>query len=423
MKLFIYILVVLIILIFIYNLNKNPKKVIKQQKYSYLSYDGNFKITAKNTYYPKSLKEIQDIIKKSKNRKIRASGGRHTFNDISLSDDIIIRTINLDEVLSINKTLKQVTVESGCTLLKLSQYLEKENLSLPMFPAIPFQTVAGVIGTGSHGSRQDKGSFSSIVIDLTMVLADGTIRKFNKLDEEFQALITSLGCLGVIYSVTIQCEDLYFIEETIKTEKTSEFINKIEDYKRDYNFFQAYIRPKYTYVYLRDKTNNREIVYKKNFRRDVSYKILTKTKNLKLYTEEEIGVPQESINEAINDVLNLINRYKKEKNYNYNHSVLIRFTNKDKSLISVPANRKTSWINLFKDQGDTIGYDFFRDFENLLINKFKGRSHYGKYNFLNESKMLKIYGKININKFKKIRKKLDPNGMFSNKYIYRLLGK
>src|SRR3989304_967694 len=177
MKLFIYILVVLIILIFIYNLNKNPKKVIKQQKYSYLSYDGNFKITAKNTYYPKSLKEIQDIIKKSKNRKIRASGGRHTFNDISLSDDIIIRTINLDEVLSINKTLKQVTVESGCTLLKLSQYLEKENLSLPMFPAIPFQTVAGVIGTGSHGSRQDKGSFSSIVIDLTMVLADGTIRK------------------------------------------------------------------------------------------------------------------------------------------------------------------------------------------------------------------------------------------------------
>jgi len=56
-----------------------------------------------------------------------------------------------------------------------------------------------------------------------------------------------------------------------------------------------------------------------------------------------------------------------------------------------------------------------------MIDKFEGRAHYGKKHYFNKNKMKKAYG-LNLTKFNQIRKKLDPNNMFSNEYIKRLLG-
>ena len=146
-----YIIVFLIILLMVYwiirknNSINNHTYYHKPIIYSYRTDDGSFKIVSKNTYHPTSLKEIIKIIKDSQGRKIRVSGGDHTFNDISISPDITIRTDNLRKVLNIDKIRKQITVESGITLLELNKVLQKNGLALKILPAIPFQCIGGAL--------------------------------------------------------------------------------------------------------------------------------------------------------------------------------------------------------------------------------------------------------------------------------------
>ena len=56
----------------------------------------------------------------------------------------------------------------------------------------------------------------------------------------------------------------------------------------------------------------------------------------------------------------------------------------------------------------------------MLVNKYDGRPHWGKQNFLNKAIVKKVYGQ-NVNQFKKIRDKMDPPHMFTNDYIERII--
>ena len=221
--------VVLIVLydFFVKNPNRNNATNNKNNipiDYAYYSFDGSNKANPKNSHHPTSLEEIQQIIKDSKGRKIRVSGGSHTFNDISISNDIILRTDKLNKVLNLDKKKKQITVQSGITLRELNIFLEDNNLSLSVLPAIAAQTVGGILGTSTHGSCRDFGSMGSMLVDATIVKFDGTVIKIDKTNSMFKALSANLGCLGAVYSITFQCEDLFAIKHISTKIKIVDFI-------------------------------------------------------------------------------------------------------------------------------------------------------------------------------------------------------
>jgi FAD/FMN-containing dehydrogenase len=54
------------------------------------------------------------------------------------------------------------------------------------------QTIAGAIATGTHGQGR-RGSISDAINDLTVVLADGSIRTYTKQSPEFKAFCLHLG--------------------------------------------------------------------------------------------------------------------------------------------------------------------------------------------------------------------------------------
>ena len=60
--------------------------------------------------------------------------------------------------------------------------------------------------------RADRGSLSDAILSLVVVTCSGQVLSIDRTSNLFPALSVSLGTLGVIYAVTLQCEDLYAIE-------------------------------------------------------------------------------------------------------------------------------------------------------------------------------------------------------------------
>lgn len=424
-------MLVILLFIIIIIVFSSKREVIK---YSYYSFDGSNKIVSKNTYYPETLEQVINIIKKTNGRNIRVSGGSHTFNDISISRDIIIRTSRLNKILRLNKTKKQITVESGIILLKLNNYLEKNGLALSTLPAIPYQTIGGAISTSTHGSRSNFGSMSSMIISMTMVLYNGNVVNVNNDHKYFKALKTSIGCLGFIYSITLQCEDLFAIKHLSKKIKIDKFINNFKGLQDKNEFLQAYLwdEKNTCTVYYRKKINLQPSDYKniknlsknntKTNRIDFSHKILTKNMEISMYTEMEIAIPIVYFKKAINDILEITKKYK-NNGYNTTYSILVRFTSPDNSLIGMTSGRDSFFVDVFnkaEKRDDQLLNKYFKELHDYLINNYNGRPHYGKKHYLTKEQMKKIYGS-NLDEFIRIKKIMDPKGVFSNDYIKRII--
>jgi FAD/FMN-containing dehydrogenase len=408
------------------------------ENYSYKTFDDAYAVIADKTYNPRTLEEAVKIIKdnyEGDKKTIRVSGGHHTFNDISITKDIIIRTRNLHKVLNLDKENKQVTVQSGMILLELNNYLQKNNLAVSVLPAIPWQTVAGALSTSTHGSCAHFGSMASLLVDMTLVLANGKIKKIYRDDPEFEALSPNLGCLGFIYSVTLQCEDLFAIDHRRVTMKISEFLDNFKELQKKYQYLQAYMWPfskgQTCSVYLRKKIGAATVEEEqqqqsnKDHKIDFSSNILTKNnEEVSYYTEMEIAVPVDHVKEAVNKAIQLYKKYKDKYNYSSDYSILVRFTKPDKrSLLSMAADRDTAFIDMFNkaEYHDNKYLNMlFKEFHDYVVDKFKARPHYGKKHYLTHKQMLHIYGD-RINKFNKIKKRLDPDGIFSNDYVIRLI--
>lgn len=418
---------------------------------SYVTFDLVHKSNPMSTVLPDSLEQIRQVVLDNRKRKIRASGGHHTFSKISLSDDIIMRMFNLKKVLNLDKEKMHVTVESGMLLHELNTFLRENGLALPILPAIPWQSVGGALSTSTHGSVTNRGSMSSLIVNVTMVLSDGTYRTFSAKDEEFEAVITSLGCLGIVYSVTLRCVPAFAIKHVTKMLTLDEFKKEMNDNKNraKYSYMQGYIYPKIkgknVKVYYREivtkfngddlpmdvetdgseKESKKYKAHKDKARIDFSDEILVNNQEAGFYTEVEIAVPLNKWVEAVDDAIKLYFDHEKKRDYVSGWPILVRFTMRDDSLLSMASDRDSVFINVFntraKANDKNLEY-YFKEHENMLINKYDGRPHYGKRNNLNVDKMKRLYGN-NFDKFNKIRKELDPKGMFSNDYIDQILGK
>ena len=104
-----------------------------------------------------------------------------------------------------------VTVDAGIPLHRLNPLLARHGLAMEILGDIDRQTIAGAVSTGTHGSGAEFGSISTQVRGLELVLADGSVVQCSATErpELFEAARVSIGALGVITKVTLQCVPLY----------------------------------------------------------------------------------------------------------------------------------------------------------------------------------------------------------------------
>ena len=68
---------------------------------------------------------------------------------------------NFDRIIDFNKAECTITVEAGCTLGKLYNYLGPLGLQLPVQPGYPAITIGGCVAVNVHGKNHVNDGYLS----------------------------------------------------------------------------------------------------------------------------------------------------------------------------------------------------------------------------------------------------------------------
>jgi hypothetical protein len=93
----------------------------------------------------------------------------------------------------------------------LSQLAEQKRWTLDLTGGITHQTLSGFTGTGSSGGSLQASSNRNLA-GFRLIDGRGEIHDLTRDDDEFYAMAPSLGLLGVVSAITLECADLFAIE-------------------------------------------------------------------------------------------------------------------------------------------------------------------------------------------------------------------
>ncbi|OOQ62329.1 FAD-binding protein [Mucilaginibacter pedocola] len=178
---------------------------------------GNVTYSTGNVQYPKSVAEVQSLVKKYP--KLKTLGTRHCFNTIADSKDDLLSTRDLNKVVAIDRKAKIVTVEAGIKYGELAPYLHQQGFALPNLASLPHISVGGSITTATHGSGVKNGNLATSVSGLEVVVADGSVVHFSKQTDasKLNSVVVGLGAIGVITKVTLDIIPTFQIRQRVFT--------------------------------------------------------------------------------------------------------------------------------------------------------------------------------------------------------------
>src|SRR6266536_5154380 len=178
---------------------------------------GNLEYSTNKIYYPKSVEEVQQLVKKYD--RLKVLGTRHCFNNIADSKDNFISLKEMNKVVTLDANARTVTIEGGMKYGELCPWLNDKGFALHNLASLPHISVAGAITTATHGSGVKNGNLSTAVAGLEIVNADGKLVKLSKDDgEKFYAAVVGLGAMGVITKVVLNIQPSFRMKQYVYTQ-------------------------------------------------------------------------------------------------------------------------------------------------------------------------------------------------------------
>ncbi len=140
---------------------------------------------------------------------------------------------------------------------------------------------------------------------------------------------------------------------------------------------------------------------------DESYRVFASERRIK-FTEMEYGIPRAHAREAVERVLEIASRPEMQCVF----PVEVRFVKGDDSLLSPSHERDTCYIAVHQDR--KLDWPvYFREVE-AVLSAMDGRPHWGKRHEQTSATLAPRYPRWA--EFQTARKRLDPEGVFSNEY-------
>ena len=395
-------------------------------------------------------------------QRIKVAGSGHSFTDAALTDGTLLRIEALDRILDIDRPSGLVKVEAGAQLGDLNGRLDELGLAFANLGDIDKQTLAGSISTGTHGTGIDFQNVSAQIEALELIGADGTTTELSASGkgadrDGIRAARVGLGALGAIYAATIRTVPAYRLDRFDHPLPLAETLDSLDDRVDANDHFEFYVFP-HTDVALCRETKRtdapaeppspaaayvREVMlenwvsgalvaiarnvpalgpqlaglaaasFANVSKLDKSFRVFASDRRVK-FTEMEYGIPRENAREAVERVLEIASRPEHQCVF----PVEVRFVKGDDSMLSPSYERDTCYIAVHQDR--KLDWPvYFREVETLLAG-YGGRPHWGKRHEQTAATLERRYPRWN--DFRKVRKRLDPNGRFANDYTDRVLG-
>lgn len=164
---------------------------------------GNLTYSTSKVFKPSSVEEVQEAVKSCK--KMRALGTRHCFNRIADSNDNLLSTENLNQIISLDENAKTITVGAGIRYGTLCTYIDERGYAIHNLASLPHISIAGACATATHGSGVKNGNLATSLSALELVKANGEVIHVSRAanSEIFTGAVVNLGTLGVVTKVTL----------------------------------------------------------------------------------------------------------------------------------------------------------------------------------------------------------------------------
>jgi xylitol oxidase len=172
---------------------------------------GNVTYSTERILRPQSVTEAQELI--AATQTLRPLGTRHSFSTVADSEGALLSTEHLDRIVEISDDT--VVAEAGIRYGELAAALDGHGLALPNFASLPHISVAGAVATGTHGSGASNQSLAAAVSALELVVANGSIRRFQRGDADFDGAVVSLGALGLVTRVSLDVVPAFDVRQHV----------------------------------------------------------------------------------------------------------------------------------------------------------------------------------------------------------------
>jgi FAD/FMN-containing dehydrogenase len=204
---------------------------------------GNYPVMESDVKKFSFVDQLEELMTKTDHFIPRGNG--RCYGDASLAVNTV-STLNYNRILSFDTTTGIFECQSGLTLDKILEVIVPKGWFLPVTPGTKFITVGGAVGSDVHGKNHHvEGSFSNHVIDMDVMIADGSVITCSPSEHTdlFDATCGGMGLTGMITRIKFRLkkiETAYIKQRQIKAKNLDELIALFEEYK-GYTYSMAWI--------------------------------------------------------------------------------------------------------------------------------------------------------------------------------------
>lgn len=387
------------------------------------NWSGSLDFIPSQTHTPESEEEIADLISTAtkKNKKIRVVGAGHSSVPLAKTDDILLSLKHFKGTEDPDHENNRATVLAGMTVKEAGKDLFRYGLAMHNTGDVDIQTVAGAIGTGTHGTGKDLQNLSSMLVGVRMITGTGEIIESSIEDDPklFRALRVALGTCGIFLKMRLQLQPSYELqrkEYCVPIEKCLENLEELIKNNRNFDFYW-YPRSDLAKIRIMNKVGEKmpDIDYGRLDMEEQghSHLVLPRSRHLK-FDEMEYALPRENGPACFWEVRERVRKtWRKEIAWR----VLYRTIKADDAFISSMHGRESVTISLHHNAGLPF-WDYFKDIE-PIFRKYHGRPHWGKKHTLRAGELKDLFP--DWDKFMEYRKKFDPNEIFLTPYMKEIL--
>ncbi|WP_044569296.1 D-arabinono-1,4-lactone oxidase [Streptomyces iranensis] len=410
---------------------------------------------------PSSTQELAEVVRRAtaEGLKVKAVGTGHSFTTAAATDGLLIRPHRMAGVRGLDREAGTVTVAAGTSLRQLNETLSAHGLSLANMGDIMEQTVAGATSTGTHGTGRDSASIAAQIKGLELVTADGSVLRCSAEEnpEIFAAARIGLGALGVVSEITFGVEPEFLLSAREEPMPFDRVMADFEELVAENEHFEFYWFPHTGNC--NTKRNNRstgpaapvgrvsgwvddELLSNGIFQvacsvgravpatipgiakissralsartyTDIPYKVFTSPRRVR-FLEMEYAVPREAAVTVLRELKATVER----SGLRVSFPVEVRTAPADDIPLSTASGRETAYIAVHLYRG-TPHRAYFTAAEQIMI-AHGGRPHWGKLHSRDAAYLAGVYPRFG--EFAAVRDRLDPDRLFTNDYLRRVLG-
>ena len=393
---------------------------------------------------------------------VKMVGTGHSFSAIAAPRDTLLRPEALSGIVAVDRVASTVTALAGTRLRDLNTGLERLGLSLHNMGDVDAQTLAGAISTGTHGTGGVTAGLPAQVAGLELVTGTGELLRATSEEnpDVLDLARVGLGALGVLTAITFRVEPLFLLEAHETRLSWAEALDGFDERVAASSHVDSYWFPHTDHVLT--KTNDRlaadvteaeplsplrswfddDLLSNRVFaashamtnrfpatvapfnrvagrllseRRysDVAHRVFTSPRGV-VFREMEYAVPRAAGLAALREC----RRALEASDLRITFPVELRVAPADDVPLSSAYGRDTFFLAFHTHRG--VDHRAYFALMEPILRAHGGRPHWGKVHTLGAAELAPLYPRFD--DFLALRERLDPDRVFANAHLDRVLG-